>query len=76
MPGWSADSVCFSSAKTYRIHPLRGGEDRRDGWDVRGDAFSACVRRAEAADKALQARYPDTVYQLLLVATVGCHSPC
>jgi len=70
---WGADVSCFNSAKTYRIHPLHGGEDRRDGWAVKGDAFSACVQRAEAADKALQARYPDTVFQLSLAATVGCH---
>jgi hypothetical protein len=76
VPGWSADTVCFRSAKTYRIHPLRGGADLRDGWDVQGGAFNACVHRAEAADKALRARYPDTVYQLSLAATIGCHSPC
>jgi hypothetical protein len=71
---WSADAACFSAAKTYRVHPLRGGEGRRDGWAVKGGAFSECVHRAEAADKALHARYPDTIYQLLLVATAGCHS--
>ena len=75
-PGWSADRVCFSSAKTYRIHPLRGGVDRRDGWEVRGGAFNECVHRAEAADKTLRARYPETIYQLSLAATIGCHSPC
>ena len=70
---WSADQACFSSAKSYRIHPLRGGSDQRDGWEVKGTAFNECVHRAEAADKALQARYPDTVYQLSLAATIGCH---
>ena len=75
-PGWSSDSVCFSAAKTYRIHPLHGGTDQRDGWTVRGDAFNACVHRAEAADKVLRARYPDSIYQLSLAATIGCHSPC
>ena len=75
-PGWSANSACFSSAKTYRIHPLHGGTDQRDGWEVRGEAFNACVHRAEAADKALRSHYPETIYQLSLVATIGCHSPC
>ena len=70
---WSADQACFSAAKSYRIHPVRGGEDQRDSWEVQGPAFNECVHRAEAADKALQARYPDTVYQLLLTATIGCH---
>lgn len=70
---WGADAACFRSAKTYRIHPLRGGADQRDGWDVRGQAFNECVHRAEAADKILQARYPDTIYQLSLAATAGCH---
>jgi len=72
-PGWSADSVCFSSAKTYRIHPLHGGTDRRDSWEVRGAAFRECVHRAEAADKALKSRYPETLYQLSLASTIGCH---
>ena len=72
-PGWSADSACFSASKTYRAHPLRGGSDRRDGWQVRGKAFNECVHRAEAADKTLRALYPDTMYQLSLTATIGCH---
>ena len=72
--GWSADSVCFSAGKTYRIHAMRGGTDRRDSWEVRGGSFNECVHRAEAADKVLRARYADTGYQLLLAATVGCHS--
>ena len=71
---WSADAVCFSAAKTYRIHPLHGGMDKRDGWAVKGGAFSECVHRAEAADKVLHARYPETIYQLSLVATAGCHN--
>lgn len=71
---WSADSVCFSAAKTYRVHPLQGGADQREGWDVRGSAFNECVHRAEAADKALRSRYPETIYQLSLVATIGCHN--
>jgi hypothetical protein len=75
-PAWSAGTICFGAGKTYRVHPLRGGADRRDGWEVRGTAFSECVHRAEAADKALRARYPDTIYQLSLVATIGCHEPC
>jgi hypothetical protein len=66
--------ACFTAAKNYRIHPLRGGEDRRDGWEVRGPAFAECVHRAEAADKDLRAHYPDTVYQLSLTATIGCHN--
>ena len=65
----AAPSACFSSAKTYRIHPLQGGEDRRDGWAVQGGAFNECVHRAEAADKNLRAHYPDTVYQLSIAAT-------
>lgn len=73
---WGADTACFSSAKTYRIHPLHGGEDRQDGWTAKGGAFSECVHRAEAAEKTLQARYPGAAYQLSLVATIGCHSPC
>ena len=72
-PAWSAGTACFSASKTYRIHPLRGDIDRRDGWEVRGSAFNECVHRAEAADKALHARYPDTLYQLSLAATIGCH---
>ena len=71
---WSADAVCFSAAKTYRIHPLHGGMDKRDGWAVKGGAFNECVHRAEAADKALRSRYSETIYQLLLVATAGCHN--
>jgi hypothetical protein len=70
---WSAETVCFSASKTYRVHPLRGGSDQRDGWDVRGNAFNECVHRAEVADKILRARYPDTIYQLSLAATIGCH---
>jgi hypothetical protein len=72
-PGWSADA-CFSASKTYRVHPLRGGTDQRDGWQARGTAFHECVHRAEAADKMLRARYPDTIYQLSLMATIGCHN--
>ena len=74
-PALSADS-CFSASKTYQIHKLNGGGDKKDGWMVEGDAFAQCVRRAEAADKALHARYPDTIYNLSLAATIGCHSPC
>ena len=68
-----AGDACFTATKNYRIHPLRGGQDRRDGWEVHGNAFSQCVHRAEAADNILRGRYPDTVYQLSLAATVGCH---
>jgi hypothetical protein len=71
-----SQGACFAASKTYRIQPLRGGPEKRDSWVVQGDAFAQCVHRAEAADKALQARYPDTVYNLSLVATIGCHSPC
>lgn len=74
-PAIAADA-CFSSSKTYQIHAIHGGVDKRDGWIVQGDAFSQCVHRAEAADKALRAHYPETVYSLSLAATVGCHSPC
>ena len=71
-----AQSACFAASKTYRIHPLNGGGEKKDSWVVQGDAFAQCVRRAEAADKTLHARYPDTVYNLSLAATIGCHSPC
>jgi hypothetical protein len=70
---WSVDTACFSAGKTYRVHPLRGGIDQRDGWDVHGKAFNECVHRAEAADKALRSHYPQTIYQLSLAATIGCH---
>lgn len=71
-----ADTACFASSKSYRIHPLRSGSDSRDGWTVKGDAFNECVHRAETADKSLHAKYPDSVYALSLVATIGCHQPC
>jgi hypothetical protein len=74
-PAISADA-CFASSKTYQIHRLHGGGDTRDGWTVEGDAFAQCVHRAEAADKALHSRYPETAYNLSLAATIGCHSPC
>ncbi|HXS08019.1 MAG TPA: hypothetical protein VN723_14605 [Rhizomicrobium sp.] len=70
---WGADAACFTAAKTYRVHALRGGDDKRDGWAVKGGAFSECVHRAETADKQLRSRYPDTIYQLSLAATAGCH---
>jgi hypothetical protein len=72
----NAAGECFMSSKIYRIHPLHGGGDVRDGWTVKADAFNQCVHRAEAADKTLRGRYPDTVYELSLAATIGCHSPC
>jgi hypothetical protein len=71
-----AASECFTSSKIYRIHPMHGGTDIKDGWGVKADAFNRCVHRAEAADKSLRAHYPDTVYELSLAATIGCHSPC
>ena len=74
--GAAAAETCFSASKTYRIHPLQGGADRKDSWSIRGDAFAQCVHRAEAADKTLHGRYPDTLYALSLAATIGCHSPC
>jgi len=74
-PALSADA-CFTASKTYQIHPLRGGRNTKDGWVVQGDEYAQCVHRAEAADKALHARYPETVYGLSLTATIGCHSPC
>ncbi len=67
---------CFTASKTYQIRSLHGGQDKRDSWIVEGDAFAQCVRRAEAADKALRERYPETRYHLSLAATIGCHSPC
>ncbi len=71
-----ADSSCFASSKIYRIHPLRGGPERMDGWSVKADAFAACVHRAEAADNSLHGRYPETLYALSLASTIGCHAPC
>ena len=71
-----SEDACFASSKTYQIHRLHGGGDVKDGWTVQGDAFAQCVHRAEAADKALHTRYPETVYNLSLAATIGCHSPC
>jgi len=70
----SAANACFASTKNYQIHPLHGGADIKNGWSVRGDAFNQCVRRAEAADKELRARYPETIYTLSLVSTIGCHA--
>lgn len=67
---------CFSASKVYQIHPIHGGKSSKDGWSVEGDAFAQCVKRAEKADKALRARYPDSVYELSLAATIGCHAPC
>ena len=71
-----ADTACFASSKSYQIHPLRSGADSRDGWAVKGGAFNECVHRGEAADKSLRAKYPDSIYALSLVATIGCHQPC
>jgi len=67
---------CFTASKVYQIHPLHGGQASKDGWSVQGDEFAQCVKRAEAADKVLHARYPDSMYELLLAATIGCHAPC
>ena len=71
-----SQGACFAASKTYKIHPLNGGQDKRESWVVQGDAFAQCVHRAEAADKALHTRYPDAAYNLSLAATIGCHSPC
>lgn len=71
-----AAAICFASSKTYQIHPVRGGADIKDGWTIKGDAFAQCVHRAEAADRSLHARYPDSMYVLSPTATIGCHSPC
>jgi hypothetical protein len=71
-----ADTACFASSKSYRIHPLRSGSDIRDGWTIKGGAFNECVHRAEAADRALHAKYPDAIYALSLAATIGGHQPC
>ena len=32
--------------------------------------------RGEAAEKSFHAKYPDSLFQLLPAATIGCHSPC
>jgi hypothetical protein len=69
-----AATACFAAAKVYRIHPLHGGADSKDGWSVRGEAFNQCVHRAETADKSLRARYPETLYTLSLASTIGCHA--
>jgi len=69
-----AAGACFTAAKVYRIHPLRGGADRKDGWSVRGDAFNQCVHRAETADRILRGQYPETIYTLSLTSTIGCHA--
>jgi hypothetical protein len=69
-----AANACFAAAKVYQIHPVHGGADIKNGWSVRGDAFNQCVRKAEAADKSLRARYPETVYALSLASTIGCHA--
>lgn len=74
-PAIGADA-CYTASKIYQVHPLHGGPGKKDSWIVQGDEFAQCVRRAEAADKALRARYPETVYSLSLAATIGCHSPC
>jgi hypothetical protein len=71
-----ADTACFAASKSYQIHPLHNGSDIRDGWTIKGGAFKECVHRAEAADKSLHAKYPDSIYALLLAATIGCHEPC
>ncbi len=75
-PAWAATPVCFWSSKVYQIHPAAGGPATKDGWRIQGDTFAECVHRAEAADKAFHARYPDSQYQMALAATIGCHSPC
>ena len=67
---------CFTASKIYHIRSVHGGGNTRDGWQVVGNEFAQCVRRAEAADKNLRARYPDSVYELSLAATIGCHAPC
>jgi hypothetical protein len=69
-----AATSCFAASRTYQIHPLRGGPDVKQGWSVRGEAFNQCVRQAEAADKTLRARYPETIYALSLASTIGCHN--
>jgi len=69
-----AAAACFAATRIYQIHPLRGGADVKDGWSVRGESFNQCVRRAEAADRNLRARYPETVYGLSLASTIGCHN--
>jgi hypothetical protein len=74
-PALSADA-CFAASKTYQIHALHGGPDRKDGWAIHGDDFAQCVHRAEAADKSLHDHYPDAMFALSLSATVGCHAPC
>jgi hypothetical protein len=67
---------CFASSKTYRVVRLQGGGETHDGWAVQGGDFAQCVHRGEAAEKTLRGRYPETLYELLPAATIGCHSPC
>ncbi|MGH6829235.1 MAG: hypothetical protein ACREFW_10045 [Rhizomicrobium sp.] len=68
---------CFVASKIYHVYPVHGGRSIRDGWQVVGNVFAQCVRRAEAADKRLRARYPGSAFELSLAATIGCHgAPC
>ena len=71
-----AVASCFSATKSYQLHPLHGGGDRKESWSVTGENFAQCVHRGEAADKSLHARFPETVYAFSLTATVGCHQGC
>jgi hypothetical protein len=74
-PAFAAPS-CFSATRTYQLHPLRGGDDRKESWNVTGENFAQCVHRSEAADKSLHARFPETIYAFSPTATVGCHQGC
>jgi len=71
-----AGAACFTAGRIYQVHPLRGGADAKDSWSVRGEAFNQCVRQAEAADRTLRARYPETLYALSMTSTIGCHEGC
>ena len=76
LSGPALGAECFASSKIYNIHPLHGGQEKRDGWNVQGDNFAQCVHRGEAAEKGFHVKYPDSVFQLSLTSTIGCHSPC
>jgi hypothetical protein len=74
--GEARAAECFTASKVYQIHPIHAGRNSKDGWSVQGDEFAQCVKRAEVADKVFRGRYPDSVYELSLTATIGCHAPC
>jgi hypothetical protein len=69
-----AAPACFTASRQYRIRPAHGGSRGADGWKVTAGSFALCVRRQEAAEKALRLRYPGDRYALTPAATIGCHA--